>query len=307
MQKISLDKIKTSNKYLRLNDDVESLTVSINTIGLIHPLVIDGDNELLAGGRRYSALKSLGIKEVDVITSTRSKKEQELISIDENIVRRALTKLEFEKCLNRGREIYEELNPHVHKIILKEEALKNNDVKEEAAEDQNSYAAISASTTGLSKEVITKAIRRDELSSSKLKAARQAGLVSATVTNELCRLNKAEQDMLIPMAHGKTVKEIKELVKTSKESGIDQAVMVAKNIIQPPKEYRDLYIMARKTSKLLSKVLLEELDFQGPLRDRLHQDLSVMATQIEQFQNLFSGSNNYTSSEQTSSEHVELN
>jgi len=101
-----------------MDDDVDSLMTSIQTVGLIHPLTLNKENKLLAGGRRYTALKKMGAKEVRVEIVDRSPLEQELISIDENLVRTPLSKLEFEKCLNRGREIYEKINPDVKKVSL---------------------------------------------------------------------------------------------------------------------------------------------------------------------------------------------
>jgi len=71
------------------------LAKSIEQVGLIHPLSINKDNELLAGGRRYSAIKKLGWDKVEVTVVDNSELEQELISIDENLVRKPLSKLKY--------------------------------------------------------------------------------------------------------------------------------------------------------------------------------------------------------------------
>ena len=122
MQMMPIDQIIPDNPYLRLNTDVHELVMSIKSVGLIHPLTVNNKNVLLAGGRRFHACRLLGMTEVPVVIVEKDEMEQELISIDENIVRKPLDKMEFEKCLNRGREIYEILNPEVIKVLEEEDA-----------------------------------------------------------------------------------------------------------------------------------------------------------------------------------------
>ena len=107
--------------------------------------------------------------------------EQELISIDENLVRKPLEKIEFEQCLNRGREIYEKLNPTANKVDIEKEALSPEEKKQEKEDEENddsSFAAITAEKLGVSKSVIKRAIKRDAKSSTQVKSARGAGEVS---------------------------------------------------------------------------------------------------------------------------------
>ena len=107
MEMISLENIKVQNPYLRLDTDIEKLAESIKTVGLIHPLVVNKQDELIAGGRRYSALKHLGVTEVPVHRLDKDPREQELIAIDENLVRLDLTKVEMEHALRRAKDLYE--------------------------------------------------------------------------------------------------------------------------------------------------------------------------------------------------------
>jgi ParB family chromosome partitioning protein len=119
---VDINKIKTDNPYLRLesNPDLEKLKKSIETIGLINPLIVNQDFELIAGGRRFSALKEMGRTEVPITKISVNKLEEELISIDENLVRRPLNKLELEKCLGRAKDLYEKLYPEAAKVTLEE-------------------------------------------------------------------------------------------------------------------------------------------------------------------------------------------
>jgi len=50
--------------------DIQALADSIKAIGLLHPVVVDGEALLIAGGRRLEAVKVLGWKEVPVTVAT---------------------------------------------------------------------------------------------------------------------------------------------------------------------------------------------------------------------------------------------
>ena len=155
MELVSIDLIKIKSSYLRVETNIEKLKKSIETVGLINPLVINNNNELIAGGRRYSALKELGVDQVPVFRVDKSESEQELISIDENLVRKDLTKIEFEKCLNRGKEIYEELYPNAKKVA--DEDMKTEEginTHENLPNEERSFIDITSEKTGLSKKVI---------------------------------------------------------------------------------------------------------------------------------------------------------
>jgi ParB family chromosome partitioning protein len=47
--------------------NVEALAASIEDIGLLHPITVDGENNLLAGARRLAACRSLGWTTIPVI------------------------------------------------------------------------------------------------------------------------------------------------------------------------------------------------------------------------------------------------
>lgn len=61
IQKIDLDKIviNRDERQRRTIDEIEQLAESIRTTGLMHPIVIDQNNVIIAGERRFSAVKYL--------------------------------------------------------------------------------------------------------------------------------------------------------------------------------------------------------------------------------------------------------
>lgn len=275
-----LSKIKLSGEYLRLDTDVESLQKSIEKIGLINPLTINKEDELLAGARRYQALKNLGIAQVPVHVVDRKILEQELISIDENLVRKSLDKMELETYLNRGREIYEKLNPQANKIELNATSPESPAEKKRQKEmddlDHDSFAAVASEKTGLSKSIIKGAIKRDALASNMVKEARGSGVLSASQTNEIIKLSKEEQDHILPLISDKTVKEARKIIKKAKIDGIEAAHKEAEAIKPIPKEYSHILNLSKRLSKNISRVLLEELSYDGEEKGKIVKEVKKL-------------------------------
>jgi len=283
MEMMPLKDIKVSNTYLRLDGDVETLVKSIELVGLINPLTVNQEGELLAGGRRYTALKQLGLTEVSVNIVDRSTLQQELISIDENLVRKSLDKIELETSLNRGREIYEEINPTAEKIEISARKMSREEKKEDKEREQadtTSFAAMTAEKTGLSKSTIKSAIKRDALASQKVKKARGEGKISASQTNEIIRLKKEEQDAILPYMDGVTVQEVKKIIDTIKSDGVAQGISVSQNMEKLPREFAQLRSFAKKTNKLVSKILLEEITYEGQEKEKICADLMELKSNL---------------------------
>lgn len=281
-----LSDIKLNNKYLRSDTDVSSLKSSIEKIGLINPVTINKENELLAGARRYQAVSELGWLEVNVHIVDRGKLEQELISIDENLVRVPLNKLELEECLNRGREIYEALNPDVVKVDLSHEELTGESKQKQMEKDKldtNSFAAITAEKTGLSKSVIKSAIKRDALASESVKKARGLGELNASQTNEIIKLEKDIQEDILPLIADKTVKEAKKIIRAAQKGGVQAAKEETETLIPLPKEYTLLKSPLKRINKNLSRILLEELHYEGPEHKQINKEMIDLKENIDRY------------------------
>ncbi len=271
-----LSDIKRNSEYLRYKTDVDSLKKSIESVGLINPLTINKENELLAGSRRFQAITELGWTEVDVHLVDHDSLQQELISIDENLVREPLNRMELERCLNRGREIYEQLNPNAIKIDISNESLNpENKLKEKKQEktDTDSFAAITAEKTGLSKSVIKSAIKRDALAADSVKQARSQGELNASQTNEIIQLEKDLQEKVLPLIADKTVKEAKKIINAVKQGGIEAAIEANDNLVPLPKEYTLLKSPLKRVNKNLSRILIEGLKYEGPEKDQINKEM----------------------------------
>lgn len=284
MEMMKLDQLKVKSSYLRTDTDIEKLKKSIETVGLIQPLVINGNNELIAGGRRYSALTALGIEEAPVVKVHKSNSEQELMSIDENLVRLDLNKVEFEKCLARGKEIYEELNPLATKF--EEEDLDNNkednEIKADLPNDKRSFIDMTAEKTGLSKKVIKSAIDRDTRSSERVKEARKHGELNASQTNELIKLAPEEQEQIVDLVKSKSAKEIRDMVKYIGTNGVEKAIERDQTAPKLSSEYKALKTLTKRMNRMAAKVLLEEVSYTDEDKEKFLKELTTLHNHINQ-------------------------
>ena len=105
---MKISDIKVNNRFRKDIGSLEELKKSIQEIGLLQPIVIDENNNLIAGQRRLLACKELGMKdmEVNVIKIQNTLRGE----YDENVIRKNFTPSEnvaiweaMEKYEQRGR------------------------------------------------------------------------------------------------------------------------------------------------------------------------------------------------------------
>ena len=63
---MKVSEIKVKNRFRKDIGDIETLKNSIKEIGLLQAIVIDEDNNLIAGFRRLKAFQELGLKDISV-------------------------------------------------------------------------------------------------------------------------------------------------------------------------------------------------------------------------------------------------
>jgi site-specific DNA-methyltransferase (adenine-specific) len=72
------------NKEIYDLSSIEELMDSISQVGLLQPLIIDTNNQIISGNRRFESIKRLGWEEVDVIEREVKEGEEELLLIHYN-------------------------------------------------------------------------------------------------------------------------------------------------------------------------------------------------------------------------------
>jgi hypothetical protein len=78
--------------------DIAGLAESLKKYGLLHPIIVDEDINLIAGQRRLEAAKSLGWTDIDVkYKKDLTESEKREIELEENLRRKDLTELEQSK------------------------------------------------------------------------------------------------------------------------------------------------------------------------------------------------------------------
>jgi ParB family chromosome partitioning protein len=257
-----LNDLKATNAYLRLGTDVSDLEKSIQTVGLIAPLVISTDNVILAGARRFQALLNLGYTEAPVVIIDKGELEKELISIDENLVRKDLNKIEIEGHLRRAKEIYQALNPVEEKPAA--EFRKEDDGEEVEIEvlPAEKFLNIVAEKTGLSPKQIHEAINRDEMADSVVKEARMNGELSISQTNEIVKLKKDEQKKALQHIKSLPVREIKKFVKEAKVKGVEEAIRETPKLPHA-REFNEIEMTLKKLQKKLKQLELEGITMEN--------------------------------------------
>ena len=91
-------------------ENIEEIAESINDIGLINPISIDSDQNLIAGYHRLQAYKLLGLKEIPAIISDQKELKARLQEIDENLKRAELTAIEKSIHIEEREVILREIN-----------------------------------------------------------------------------------------------------------------------------------------------------------------------------------------------------
>lgn len=86
---ISIDKIRVGNRTRKHLGDIAALANSIKDVGLLHPVVIDRNYNLIAGQRRIEAHKHLGRKTIEsrIVENLRDAYELIKAERDENVCR----------------------------------------------------------------------------------------------------------------------------------------------------------------------------------------------------------------------------
>lgn len=130
---LKIKDVKIGQRVREEYGDMQALAESIQEHGLLHPIVVDSDYNLIAGCRRLLACERIGLREIEAkVLEDISEKELRILELEENIRRKDLTKLEQSKNLVELAELKEqELK---EKEYFSESEKKSNAIKPNCAE-----------------------------------------------------------------------------------------------------------------------------------------------------------------------------
>ena len=131
---------------------VRELADSISAVGLLNPITIDRDQALISGLHRLEAAKLLGWAEIECTVSNLEGLLVELAEVDENVVRKDLSAMEFSDLLLRRKRIYEALHPEIrHGGDRKSEKIKTKNLR---LDPVKSFAQDTAEKLGVSPRTV---------------------------------------------------------------------------------------------------------------------------------------------------------
>ena len=132
---LSVEKIEPSPFQPRQEIDpqeLEDLKTSIREKGIIQPIIVRkvGEKfEIVAGGRRFQAAKSLGIKELPAIIREVSDKESLVLALVENLQRKNLNPIEEALAFKRLNEEFALTYEEIARFIGKDKTSISNTIR----------------------------------------------------------------------------------------------------------------------------------------------------------------------------------
>jgi ParB family chromosome partitioning protein len=113
---LPIEDIKIKKRIRKDLGDLTSLIDSLRSHGLMNPVVITKNNELIAGHRRIASAKVLGWKSIEVMVLDKISELEKLeLEIEENVVRKDFSGDELEDAMARLEALK---NPGILKRIL---------------------------------------------------------------------------------------------------------------------------------------------------------------------------------------------
>lgn len=98
IEMMALADIVLTRRLREDHGDIDSLMASIQAHGLLHPIVVDAEDRLVAGGRRLAAVRNLGQREIAIRRlGDLTDQQRREIELDENVRRKDLTAYERSK------------------------------------------------------------------------------------------------------------------------------------------------------------------------------------------------------------------
>lgn len=214
--RISPNEVKVKSGRRSLNEEkVKSLAQSIEEIGLLNPITIDLEYNLIAGAHRLEAIKRLGRNAIECNQVDLKGLQAELAEIDENLVRHNLNHIDEADQLLRRKEIYEELHPDTKAGIAGAKATNEKRwgiaTENSSAAIEKSFAADTAAKIGMTERAVRGKIQVAKNLSPEVKAVVKESGISRENALKLARIkDEDKQKEAAEMLAAKKIKTVDE-------------------------------------------------------------------------------------------------
>lgn len=165
---------------------IKELAESVRRVGVIEPIVVTPEGQVISGGRRVTAARLAGLKDVPTTISRRNAIETRIAQLDANLMVLPLNSAEFDAQLLERKKLNDQVNGK-----------------------RSGFTSDTAKRLGVSKRTIEKAIRRS-----------RTGIkgVSKSKLDQLARLPKPNPG-LTSFAATHTVKQLREKIDRTLRKG----------------------------------------------------------------------------------------
>ena len=158
--KIPIFQIKINDGRREADQEaVHKLADSITKIGLLNPITIDQDYNLIAGLHRLEAAKLLGWTEIESNVSSLEGLMAELAEIDENLIRCELNFVDESEQLARRKDLYEMLYPETKRGAKNQYTKNAQMLTDTVSVSKKSFADDTAETMGISPRTVSRKIQ----------------------------------------------------------------------------------------------------------------------------------------------------
>lgn len=247
IQTIEIKKIKISKKRREAPDEkIKELADSIKSLGLINPIIVDDENNLVAGLHRLRAYELLGYDKIKASVYSKNSDYMKMIEIDENLRRNELHYLERADIMNERQQVYEKLFPPKALSKFESGGKELKGVKGSGATVAPSFTEDTANKTGLSQ----RSVQVDVALSKNLDESVKDKVISGKLdidkndVMKISRKDESDQKKIVKLIEKEDM-DVKTAIKTV-EQGIRKKEVEKTN----PKRMEDLDIMEKLGVKL---------------------------------------------------------
>jgi ParB/RepB/Spo0J family partition protein len=290
--RLDLSDVQIKDHLSRTKLDISSLAESIESIGQINPITvkkIGAKYQVIAGRRRFTALKHIEAtsgkkQQVLVVVKDLDQVQEELIEIDENLMRQDLNESEYDEALYRRKQLYEQLHPETKKSVAGGHAKHaKNDKSEKSAKPKVPFTEDAAKKLGTSRRTVEKAIARASKASDKVKKAREDGSLSPSKVDLLVTLDHKDQDILLPIVKDLDVSEVKDLLVEVKKHGAKAVALDLEEVKKEDPRLKPLIRDAVRLSEAIQEALENRLTLEGDSKHYSLKSLDELEKRIQKF------------------------